>query len=465
MPAVKTLTTAQQQWLSSSFKEKDSDKKRFEKLLGHIDHQEAYIREAVLQTLCQLLANNPKLASKNAIKYPKKVLRKVGVRKETQAMLQLLDILVGANPKLALPISKIVVDFTNNKKAKPTYGDQERDGITSLTRTLLDQSPACADYLLNKLHKQARDVKTNIITQSSDVTATTLIVAKQMLHTESVTKNPQHIEMILNMALDGATLQEFVYDTPDVSDKVMQCEAQALLQEMVKKYPSITKKKYDALVTLVQDEQPNMLAIAHLISFANIDHQYLKKPFSLLINIFQTTDARVDNLAAQNYANSKGDGLLIDAMFSKTEKKQAVLEAQFVDDSSVRIPALRLLQEMVCVDPAYLPEVFAILQKCTEEHERSLVKREALNVLACVVKNNYGYMPEIVAIANKAIQNKEAYIKEAALGLLNAILGADDKYTTNQEILENIQKLSQDKHVKVRQLATDLLNKYSLAAR
>lgn len=465
VPAVKTLTTAQQQWLSNAFKAKDSDKKRFEKLLGHIDHREAYVREAVFQTLHQLLTNNPKLASKNAIKHPKKALRKVGVRKETQEMLRLLEILVEANPKLALPISKIVVDFTSNKKVKPTYGDQERDCITSLTRTLLDQSSACADYLLNKLHKQARDVETNIITQSSNVTTATFIVAKQMLHTESVTKNPQYIEMMFNMALDGATLQEFVYDRPAVRDEAMQREAQALLQEMMQKYPSITKKKYDALVTLVQDEQPNMLAIAHLVSFAKKDHQYLKKPFSLLINIFQATDARVDNLAAQNYANSKGDGLLMDAMFSKAEKKQAVLEAQFADDCLVRIPALRLLENIVCVDPSYLPEVFATLQKCTGAHERSLVKKEALDVLVCVVKNNYGYTPEIVAIANKAVQDKEAYIKEAALDLLSAILEADDEYTTNQEISKNIQKLSQDKHVKVRQLATDLLNKYSLAAR
>jgi hypothetical protein len=253
VPAVLTLTTAQQQWLSNAFKEKDSDKKRFEKLLGNIDHQEAHIREAVLQTLCQLLANNPKLASKNAIKYPKKILRKVGVRKETQEMLQLLEILVKANPKLALPISKIVVDVTSNKKVKLVYGDRERGVIASLTQTLVNQFSICADYLLNKLHKQARDVKTNNITQSSDVTITTLIVAKQMLHTEGVAKNPQYIEMILNMALDGASLQHLVFGTPDVSHEALLREAQALLHAIMQKYPSLTKKKYDALVALVQD--------------------------------------------------------------------------------------------------------------------------------------------------------------------------------------------------------------------
>ena len=173
VPATKTLTTTQKQWLSSAFKEKDSDKTRFKKLLGSIDHQDAPIREAVSQTLCQLLANNPKLASKNAIKYPKKILRKVGAQKETQEMLHFLEILVKANPKLALPISKIVVDFTKNKKVKLVYGDRERGSIVSLTQTLVDQFSVCADYILNRLYKQARNIKTHVVTQSSDVTTAT----------------------------------------------------------------------------------------------------------------------------------------------------------------------------------------------------------------------------------------------------------------------------------------------------
>ena len=233
----------------------------------------------------------------------------------------------------------------------------------------------------------------------------------------------------------------------------------------MQQHPSLAKSKFNVMLELTQEESPNMAAMRTIVTFSIVDHTLREQIISLLVNIFRTADSRVRRLAAQNYDNSKGDGLLIDAIFSKTEKKQTVLEAEYADDCLVRIPALRLLENIVCVDPAYLPEVFAILQKCTEENEQYLVKREALNVLTCLVENNHGYKPEIVAIANKTVRNKETYIKEAALCLLSAILSADDQYTSNQEVLENIQKLSQDKHVKVRQLATELINKYSLKKR
>jgi hypothetical protein len=98
------------------------------------------VREAVLLTLNQLLTNNPKVANTKSTNQLKNILQQVGVRKETQETLQLLGILAKANPKLALPISKIVVKLTVNKKVERVPDDLERDIIVSLTQTLVDQS-------------------------------------------------------------------------------------------------------------------------------------------------------------------------------------------------------------------------------------------------------------------------------------------------------------------------------------
>lgn len=58
-PATKTLTTAQQQWLSSAFKAKDSDKTRFKKLLGSIDHQRCSYTRSSVTNIVPVACNQP----------------------------------------------------------------------------------------------------------------------------------------------------------------------------------------------------------------------------------------------------------------------------------------------------------------------------------------------------------------------------------------------------------------------
>jgi hypothetical protein len=475
VPVVKTLTEAQQQWLGNAIKGKKSDKKRCKKLLKNIAHREAYVREAVLLTLDQLLTNNPKVANKKSTNHLKNILQQVGVRKETQETLQLLGILAKANPKLALPISKIVIKLTENKKVEWVPDDLEREIIVSLTQTLVDQSAVCADYLLTTLYKQARDPKTAIVTRSSDITATSLIVAKQMLRAKHVAKNPQYIEMILNMALDGASLQVSVFHTPDVRSEAMQREAQALLHIIFSEHPSITTARYDTLVTLAQSMHPNMLAIAHLLPFSIIDHQYLKKPFALLTSTLELTDARVHKQAEIIYyrrttQNITGGltGLLasviVDTATKGITKKLCIQEAQSNDDMAIGIPALRLLEEITTLDTTYLSTALTIFQKClVPKKENDWTQKEVLDILARIVTKDDTCILKVIDIVTPHVHNKHTYVREATLNLLGTVLNIDAQHAQNEKVLDSLHKFSQNKHVKVRQLAKELLNKYSLS--
>ena len=476
VPVVKTLTEAQQQWLGNAIKGKKSDKKRCKKLLKDIAHREAYVREAAFLTLNQLLTNNPKVANTKSTNHLKNILQQVGVRKETQETLQLLGILAKANPKLALPISKIVVKLTVNKKVEWVPDDLERDIIVSLIQTLVDQSAVCADYLLTTLYKQARDSKTAIVTRSSDITVASLIVAKQMLRAKHVAQNPQYIEMILNMALDGASLQALVFDTPDARSEAMQREAQALLHIIFSEHPSITTERYDTLVTLAQRTHPNMLAIAHLLPFSIIDHQYLKKPFALLTSTLELTDARVRKQAEIIYyrdhitRNIPGGltGLLVsvivDAATESTTKKLCMQEAQRNDDVAIGIPALRLLEEITTLDATYLSPALTIFQKClVPKKENDCIQKEVLDVLARVVTKDGTCILKVIDMVTPHVYNKHTYVREATLNLLGTVLNIDAQHAQNEKVLDSLHKFGQDKHGTVRQLAKELLNKYSLS--
>ncbi len=480
VPVVKTLTEAQRQWLGNAFKGKKSDKKRCEKLLKNIAHQEAYVREAAFLTLDQLLTKNPKVATTKAINHLENILQKVGVRKETQETLQLLGTLARANPKLALPISKIVAKLTVNKKVKWVPDDLERDIIVSLTQTLVNQSSVCADYLLTTLYKQARDPKTHIMTRPSNMTTATLIVAKQMLRAEHVAKNPHHIEMILNMALDGASLQKLVFDAPDVRNEAMQHEAQILLHTIFSGYPSITNARYDTLVTLVQSAHPNMLAIAHLLPFSIIDHQYLKKSLSLLTSILEFTDTRIHKQAKLIYhrdhtTRNIKEGLMgsltgllastiVDAATQKTTKKLCMQEAQRNDDVAIGIPALRLLEEITTLDNTYLSTVLTILQKCLDpKKENDCIQKEVLDILTRIITKDDTCILKVIDMVTPHVYNKHMYVREATLELLGTVLNIDAQYARNEKVLDSLHKFRRDKHAKVRQLAKELLNKYSLS--
>lgn len=208
--------------------------------------------------------------------------------------------------------------------------------------------------------------------------------------------------MALNIALDGASLQALVFDTPATEDKMMRSEAQKLLREMVQKYPSVASKKYDALIALVKSTDPNMLAIAHLIPFAAIDRQYLKEPFSLLTSIIEFTDARIRNQAELIYdrdrRNSTGvsgglTGLLasaiVDVATHKVTKRLCMERVKNNDDMRTRTPASRLIREIVILDPASLPAALTIFQKHLGNKEESAsLQEKALNVLACMVAEN-----------------------------------------------------------------------------
>jgi len=468
------LTIAQHQWLEQTLKKDKSAKKQFKKMLAHINHPEAFIRVAAYQMAQQLLEQHPKLANKKAIDLLKKVLRKVGTYEEAKEALQLLDALVKEKPSLTLTVSKIVVGLTKNRTVKLAHSDMGQEIIMPLMQTLTQQSSACVDYLLTNLHKQARDPHKHGVIQSSGLTTATLIVATQLLHTEIVAQNPQYVELVFNIALDGASLHALVFDTPAAEDKMMRSEAQTLLREMVQKYPSVANKKHDVLIALVKSTDPNMLAIAHLLPFAAIDHQYLKEPFSLLTSIIEFTDARVRNQAEliyhRDHKNSTGvaggltgllAGAIVNVATQEVTRKQCMKQAKYNDDNTIGIPALRLIKEIVTLDPTSLPAALPIFQKhLGNKKESASLQKEVLDLLAYMVTENDADTLRVIDMATPHAQNESSDARKATLNLLDTMLTTQEQCAQNEKILNSLHILSQDKHAKIREHAQALYEKY-----
>ncbi|MCU0318342.1 MAG: hypothetical protein MUC61_03350 [Amoebophilaceae bacterium] len=110
------LTTAQQRWLDTTLRAKDSSKKRLKKLLANIAHKEELIRGAACQKAYQLLTENPRLARGNIVTLLRKVPHRVSEGKEANEALWLLCLLVARYPQLALPTSRVVLDLAGNRK-------------------------------------------------------------------------------------------------------------------------------------------------------------------------------------------------------------------------------------------------------------------------------------------------------------------------------------------------------------
>lgn len=281
-------------------------------------------------------------------------------------------------------------------------------------------------------------------------------MATQLLHAESVAQHPQYIDMALDRALDGASLQALVFDTPAAKDKMTRSEAQTLLRAMMQKYPSVTNKKYNALTEFVKSEDSNMLAIAHLLPFAAVDHQYLKESFSLLTSSIDFTDARVRNQEELIYyrdhkhsTSSAGgltgllSGAIVDAATQKKTKRLCMKRAKNNDDNTIGTPALRLIRECITLDPAILPAALTIFQKHLGDEEASAsLQEEVIDIFACMVKENNIDTLKVIDMATPHAQNKSAYVRRAALNLLETVLSTEDQYAQNEKVLDSLHILS-----------------------
>lgn len=69
---IRPLTAEQQAWLNNYLPKKCSTKKQVENLLVAVGHKEAYVREAALKTIRELLLGNPALATPSCFRYRKK---------------------------------------------------------------------------------------------------------------------------------------------------------------------------------------------------------------------------------------------------------------------------------------------------------------------------------------------------------------------------------------------------------
>ncbi len=196
------FTIAQQKWLSKTLKEKDSDKKRFKTLLANINHQEAYVREAAFQTLDQLLAHNPKLATKKGVTSVRKVLHKANTGEEAKEALQLLCVLVKLKHSLASAAAKVIMDLTVNGKDMLAKKDIGLDMLAPLTQTVIDNSPKYLEYLLHSIHKHIGSVNAN------HVTVQTLLVTNIIFSTDTVKKKSVYLNKTLDIVLDAARSED-----------------------------------------------------------------------------------------------------------------------------------------------------------------------------------------------------------------------------------------------------------------
>src|SRR3569623_625386 len=297
------LTIAQQEWLDRTLKKESTYKKQFKKMLVHINDPENFVRLAAYQKLCQLLMDHPELANKQALKHTRKILRKVGIQKESREAVQLLGALINTNLKLASPIVKILVKLTKAPN-KPASNTADYEGLKTLTQAVVESSPGYVPYLLKSIHQRTR-VNRNSITSSSCTTIPGLYVIEQLLHTDILNKDLKYFDQVLEVVLDGASLHDLSFGKPPYKNEEMQMLAQRLLTSMVKQSPTMVKAKYEELATRVQNEVPDMKAMAHLVAFAAVDHQHTEQLFVLFTDILEATDTRLQGLANKLYSDQQ----------------------------------------------------------------------------------------------------------------------------------------------------------------
>ena len=478
VPNTSELTATQQQWLESELQKHKSCKKQFKKLLVHINHPESSIRLAAYQGLCQLLRDHEKLANKGVLQHIKKIFTKKGIREETQEALYLLNALVNANPKLALPTALIVVQLTKSAQQSVTERDVSQKALALLIPTIVNTSPDCAFYFIKRIHERTRAAEGSFVASTSGVTIPGLNVAASLLQMDIVRDNPQYFNQALEVVLDGASLRNIVRDHTPTKDPNKQPHAQTLLKKMIQQYPTAMADMCRRLTKKAENEVPDVVALAYLTACAAVDHQRTAPLFVLFDDILEATNARVAALENQLYSKNRaasknknvGGGLtgwvtgaIVNLATKGIDKKIARKEAIQQDNKYVRVPLLRLLREITAWDKSRLPETFTIFQRVLGKEEKSnWVRTEALDTLTHMVSQGHSssYQLQVIRMMSSHAQAKSADVRKAALQLLNTILKTNRQHTTDAMVLDSLNKFRQDKNVRIRKKAEELFSEY-----
>ena len=470
------LTAAQQQWLEGELQKSNSQKKQFKKMLAHINAPESFIRLAAYQRLCQLLKDHPKLANKKALQYIKKIVKKIGVRDNTQEALLLLNTLVNTNPKLALPTAKIVVHLTKASQQPTTDGavDVSQKALSSLIPAVVQASPNCIPYLIKQIHQHTRVATGHHITSSSGITVSALNVAEQLLSIDTVYNNSQYFNQVLEIVLDGASLHNVVWGSYSFKNPKIQVHAQTLLKEIIQQYPTEVQSKLDTLTKQARRETSDAVALTYLTAFAAVDHQHIAPLLVLFNDILKATNTRIQTLVDTQYREKMASNMhenaikgpinlvsstLVNATFKGTEKKLIEDNVRWRDDRDMRVPLLRLLLEITTYNKSYLTEALTIIRKTLDEDDKSdVVRTEALDMLAHIVRQDNAHRQEAMSVVSRHTQVQSAGVRQAALRLLEAILKAGKQHTSDATALDSLNKFRQDKNPEIRQKAEELFS-------
>lgn len=468
------LTTAQQQWLDKELQKCNSHKKQFSKILPHINHRDSFIRLAAYKGLCRLLIDHTELANKKAMQHVKSVLKKIGAQAEAQEALHLLDALVNANPKLALSAAKMVAHLTKASQQPKT--DEEacinQKVLRLLIPTIIKNSSDGVPYLINKIHKHTRMADGNYITSSSGITISGLNVAEQLLQIDVVHNNPQYLNQVLEIILDGASLHDLVWGTSPFKNPTVQAHAQTLLRKVVQQYPAVVKGKCETLTKQAREDVPDVVALVYLTAFATVDYQCTVPLLVLFNDILEATNTRIQILTDKQcseekmHGASKGltglvSGALTNKAFESAEKKLIRENIELQDDSVVRVPLLRLLREITTYNKSYLPEGFTIIRKMLDKNEKSnIIRVEALDTLTHIVTWDSSYRSEATLIVSHCTEEKSTHVRKSAFQLLQVIIKSDEKYATDATALNSLNKFKQDRDTQIRKRAKELFSEY-----
>ncbi len=220
------------------------------------------------------------------------------------------------------------------------------------------------------------------------------------------------------------------------------------------------------------------MALVYLTALTTVDYQHTAPLLTLFKNILEATNTRVQILTDREYSEkqraeiagnaSKGltgliSGVLVDTIFESKQKKLIKNVVICRDDRDVRVPLLRLFQEITAYNKSCLPEVHATIQKILlDKNEKSDIARaEALETLAHIVSQDASYRSEAMLMVDRHTKEQSTYIRKSTFRLLQTILKAGGQYATDAKVLDTLNKFAKDRDTQIQKEAGELLSTYT----
>ena len=386
------------------------------------------VRDAALEAIRKILADNPSWANSNSLTLIPELFSKKGKELELTSIFQLLNTFLQANTEVSKEILELAFAII---KSNTTVDHPASQSIAILFRNLATISPDLVKDIIVMAQADADDRN-----RDEQVRVEILRILNSIADIENVKSDLSNMDKLFSIVLQ---------DAQDTSTYVTN-EVVSVLTTINKTNPEYVQKAFLAILrsTKSDDYGTRSSGLSTLRFFLRAEPTYAEQVFQVAITAMKDKQPLV-----------RWNALAALATVVKSDPKytqgalEVTLKAANEADTSVSTMALRLLTVLIKLDDHYPAQTLDTATQATESKSPEIII-EALKLVATIADSDANCAPTAFEVGNKAIQQPNEQVRwNGLLVLLSVVKVANTAYA--QKVFDIAVKATTDKFEFIRQ--------------